>query len=195
MSRLGRAVMAAAVALLLAACVPVSNQPLSDPATARLTPELAGVWTARIENEQAGLHILFRDERLAELLLTAERRGNEGPRGEWMAFTFFPSRIGGHDYVNLRYVTQSGANQAEPPEGYLFAHYRLSPDGSLDVWTMSAGGAKQAIQSGLAGEIKKGKWVDEVRFAATTAELAAYLASHDPKTLFAEHMGTFRRLK
>ncbi len=190
-----KAALACLLALLLAACVPVSNRPLSDPAAARLAPELAGVWTARIEHEQAVLHILFRDERLAELLVTAERRGTEGPRGEWMAFTFFPSRIGGHDYVNLRYVTQSGANQAEPPEGYLFAHYRLSPDDGLDVWTMSADSAKQAIQDGLAGEVKKGKWVDEVRFTASTAELAAYLASHDPKMLFTEHLGTFRRSK
>lgn len=195
MSRTTKATLAGLLALLLAACVPVSNRPLSDPAAARLAPELAGIWTATIEDEEAGLHILFRDEGLAELLVTAARRRDDGPRGEWMAFTFFPSRIGGHDYANLRFVAQSGKNQATPPDGYIFAHYRFSPGGDLDVWTMSADSARQAIRAGLAGEVKKGKWVDEIRFTASTAELAAYLASHDPKTLFVDHMGRFRRLK
>lgn len=195
MRRLGRAAAVLALLWLPAACVPVSEQPLSDPETAKLEPRLIGTWTATIEGELAILHVLPRNERLAELLLVSSRTAAVGPRGDWMAFTLFPSRIGDTDYANLRFVAQSGENSPDLPEGYHLARFRLGPDDTLEIWPMRAEDAKRAIRDGLGGEIKDGKWVDEIRFTATTAELRAYLEGHDPAALFTERLGTFRRWK
>ncbi len=186
---------ALAVLLLSAACVPVSTHPLSDPKTARLIPGLAGAWRAIIEGEQAILHVLPRNDRLAELLVVSLRDARDTARGDWMAFTLFPSRIGGDDYANLRFVGQSGEGEPDLPEGYIFARFRLAADDTLDIWTMRAEAAREAIEGGLQGEVKEAKWVDEIRFTASTAILRAYLEKHGPVALFKEHLGSFRRWK
>ena len=95
------AVLALAV---LSACVPVSLHPLSDPDRADLDPRLAGTLWTQDGHERLYIHLLPRDQRLADAITVSIRRTAAEARGEWMAYTVYTTPLGSGDYANLKFV-------------------------------------------------------------------------------------------
>jgi len=109
-------------------------------------------------------------------------------------FSMFPSRIGGESYLNVRLVLRNGEDAGDDEKSYALVRYRISKDGVFTVWRMSEKKVIEDIEGGkLKGEVKKGRWVNEVKITASTDQLAQYVRNSDPKRLFGELIGSFRK--
>lgn len=179
------------LALVLAGCVPESVHPLSDPAQAKVDSRLIGLWSARIDNEDAILHFVPRSDGWTEIVMVTYR--NQREDGEWSVFRMFPSRIGGKNYMNVRFIAE--AAERAPSKRFHLARYRLSQDGALTVWSMSAPAGRSAIKAGLKGSIRKARFGDDIVIEAKPAELAEFLRGTDTEKLFSNRIGPFRRIR
>lgn len=179
------------LALLLAACVPDSRHPLSDPDKAVIDSRLTGLWVSRIDDEDAFVHFLPKGESEMDILTISYTKDGGA---SWSAFTMFSSRIGDEWYMNVRASAANGRSADEDKgHGYFLYRYRVSGNGELMVWSMAPSAAVAAIESGLAGTVRKGKWTEEITITAPTGALAGYVGKSDPEWLFGELVGTFRR--
>ena len=116
LSRLARPVLACA-ALVLAGCPLVSDQPLSDPAAARVDPALVGAWNTK-DPETGELHTLtFLAFNEHELVAFAP--GISGGRVD--AFRVFVTPIEGERFLN---VQELGTGSS----GWFLIRYRLEAD-------------------------------------------------------------------
>jgi hypothetical protein len=177
--------------LALAACVPETVHPLADPAQAKADSRLAGLWLTRIDNEEMFLHFIPRSDGWTEIVSVSYRNDHEG--GEWTVFRMFPSRIDGRDYMNVRFIAE--AEERSTSKRFYLARYQLDQDGALTLWSMKRKPAIAAIEGGLPGSVKKGRFVDEIIIKANTAELVEYLRQADVKALFGHKIAVFRRVR
>ena len=179
------------LALILSACLPESVHPLSDPAQAKVDARLVGLWSARMDDEDAFLHFIPGSDGWTEIVMVSYRNGREA--GEWSAFRMFPSRIDGRDYMNVRVVAEA----AERSESKLFvlARYHLSQDGALTIWSMSGLAGRSAIKAGLEGSVRKSAFGDDILIEAKSAELVEFLRRSDIEELFDNMIGPFRRIE
>lgn len=175
--------------LILAACVPETVHPLSDPAQAKADSRLAGLWSIRIENEDMFLHFIPRSDGWTEIVSVSYRNNREA--GDWTVFRMFPTRIDGRDYMNVRFIAE--AEERSKSKRFYLARYQLAQDGALTLWSMGRKPAIAAIKAGLRGTVKKGSFVDEVIVKANTAALVEYLHRADVENLFGHKIGVFRR--
>ena len=116
-----------------------------------------------------------------------------GP-GTWYAFRMFPSRIAGHAFMNLRLIAPE-EGQGDFRGGYLLARYEITEKDELTVWLLDDKGATAAIKSGLAGDVKRGRWTSEVTIVTSTEEWVSYVQTIDPARLFGMEYATFQRIK
>ena len=65
------------LALILSACVPESVHPLSDPTQAKVDVRLVGLWSARMDKEDAFLHFIPRSDGWTEIVMVSYRNGRE----------------------------------------------------------------------------------------------------------------------
>ena len=177
------------VVLILSACVPESVHPLSDPAQAKVDARLVGLWSARIDDEEAFLHFIPHSDGWTEIVMVSYSNGREA--GEWSVFRGFPSRIDGRDYMNVRFIAEA-AERAESKRFFLL-RYHLSQDNTLTVWTMSGPAAHAAVEAGLNGTITKAQFGDDVLIEAEPDELADFLRGSDIEVLFDNKVGPFQR--
>lgn len=177
--------------LILAACVPETVHPLSDPAQAKVDSRLAGPWSARIDNEDVFLHFIPRSDGWTEIVSVSYRNNREA--GDWLVFRMFPTRIDSRDYMNVRFIAE--AEERSKSKRFYLARYRLGQDGALTLWSMGGKPAIAAIKGGLRGTVKKGSFVDEIIVKANTAELVEYLRRTDVENLFGRKIGVFRRVR
>ncbi len=178
------------LAILLAACVPESRHPLSNPGSAVVDQRLTGVWKTKIDDETVIAHFLEKSDGEMRIVAVAHK---DGGGGGWTTYSMFVSRLGDEWYMNVKFVGENGKpNEIEDPP-YHLVRYRISEDGKLTIWTMAKPAVIAAIESGLAGKVKKGKWFNETLITAPTDELAAFVRSSDPQRLFANPLGPFRR--
>ncbi len=176
--------------LLLAACVPRSMHPLSDPELARVDTRLVGLWSARIEEDDVYLHFVPRADGWTEVVSVSYNTDRAG--GDWLVFRMVATRIDGRDFMSLKFIAE--ANERAHSEFFHLARYRLSRDGELTIWTMPQEAAAKAIQAGLAGKIRKGRFGDDVLLTATTTDLASYLSRAGDGSLFSNRLAVFRRV-
>ncbi len=77
---------------------------------------------------------------------------------------------------------------------YFLCRYRITKDGELMAWAMTEEAVIADIKSGkVKGEVREGRWTNDVRITAATKELAAYVTRASAQRLFASLIGTFRR--
>ena len=178
----------AGLLLVLGACVPEAIHPLSDVADAKVDQRLAGPWFAHIDGEDVHAHFVPQSDGWTAIVTVSYRKS--GDNGDWMVFRMVPARIGNGDYMSVQFVAQDG--EPEPQKTYFPIHYRLSAEGVLGVWRMSDETAMAAIEGGLPGSVKKGRWTNTTVVTATTAQWAAFLKDADPEQLFPVKIGGFR---
>lgn len=162
-------------ALLLAACVPTSLQPLSPVAKAQTDARLPGTWIFRDEKEVGYLHIADAEPgaELAILQVTQTPRDGAKKDAEYVGHA---SHLDSGDYLNLRAAGNLRV-AGKQKDGYLLVRYRFDAQGYLEVGLMNAKPVHEAIERGaLAGEITEHKgWADDVRITATPEALRRFV--------------------
>ncbi len=185
------AVLWVTLAFSLAACLPESTHPISDPATAEVDQRLAGMWFGGPPNEPSDLYFasfLPQDDNTTDILTLSFEEGG----GEWIRFSMTPSTVGDHTYMNILYRDQSDDDDFF--ENYLLCYYFFDEEGRLQIWSFSNERISEAIENGLPGTVKKGSWVDDIKITASSEELQAFLLSQDPKELFTEPVGIYKNI-
>ena len=166
----------------LASCEPpASDNPLSDPATAKVDSKLVGMWRGQRDGDVVFLHVTGKDKGLIDVTLL----GNDTKKGSVvLTFEGFVSELGGKRYLNLRPKTKKGEpfdDAWDVRPRYLFAHYELK-GGALALSIMQEDLVKAAVKGGkLKGHLEG----DEVILNEETPKLAEFVKSSDHGKLFA----------
>jgi hypothetical protein len=195
--------MAMAALVAIAGCVPPESvNPLSDPATAKADPRLAGAFAANLDGGEAWLHFNPREgSAVVDVVLIGY-----DPRDGAMVLHYeaFPTQIGKYGYLNLRakkFEDMLETKYARSPN-YIFARYEIAKDGALTLSVMDDTPVEKAIGKGeIDGKISKAGETTDLGavtgngtfLTADSAKLAAWVAkSTDPK-LF-NTLGVFRKV-
>jgi hypothetical protein len=197
--------LAAAVAGMaaIAGCVPPESvNPLSDPATAKADPRLAGAFSASLDGGEAWLHFNPREgSAIVDVVLIGY-----DPRDGAMVLHYeaFPTQIGKYGYLNLRAKKFDDMLETkyERSPTYIFARYEIAKDGALTLSVMDDTPAEKAINKGeVQGKISKGGENTDLGtvtgngtfLTADSAKLAAWVAKSTDPALF-NTIGVFRKV-
>lgn len=164
--------------VVLTACVPYSNLPLTPPDKDAIDPSVLGTWFWNEAQEAGYIHIGL-DERsgLLRVMMLSFDGEMELDVSEFSGHT---STVSGNRYLNLRWV-----RPAEEDSGYLFIKYDAKGD-KLGIALMDSDAVETAIERGsLQGEVKKANWTSTVRITAAETDLQQFVLRHD-KELFPE---------
>jgi hypothetical protein len=179
--------MRALVALLvLAACEPPeSDHPLSDPASAKPDPRLAGHFFGRVNDADCFVHVVPAAGASVDLVMVVNEKDKGAFVLHWQGFS---TTVGGKTYLNLQRKTfpDRYGEKFDLSPGYIFARYSVAKDGSLTLWSMEEDAVKRALKA-VDGEIKN----DNVLLHAPSARLAAFVEKEEK--LF-KLFGSFRRV-
>lgn len=188
----------AVLALALTACWPISVNPIKGTGATLADPKLAGVWEGRFgDPDEKGdgttfIHFLPKaDEGYGALTI---KHGADSESG-WASYAITTAEVKGTSYMNVRLL--SSDDKAGDPtfaQFFTFVRYEVS-DTTLDIFTIDEAKVIAAIEGGkLKGEVEKRQFTTDVKITAESAEIDAFLAASDPKTLFSEHLVHVTRL-
>ena len=164
--------------VLLTACVPYSNQPLTPPEKDTVDPAIFGTWFWNEGQETGYIHI-GRDEE-SGLLLVMMLSFNSAMEMDVSELSGHTSTVNGSRYLNLRWV-----RPADEGAGYMFVKYQVSGE-KLGISIMDDDPVEKAIEQGtLQGQVNREKWTSSAQITAEQADLQRFLLSHD-KELFPE---------
>lgn len=184
-------------AVLLAACYPTTREPIGSTGAMTADARLVGGWKAineEAKDEPTFLFFLRRDADKLECLLVTADKGDK--KGEWMSFEALTGKAGAHAFLNGRTLLDDGKKPADANTDWTPVHYRFDADGTLRLFTLDEKAIGAAIKKGeIKGEIKEGSLGDEVRITAEAKAVDAFFAGRDPKTVFKQTLGVYRRLK
>ncbi len=204
----------AACLLIACGCIPESQQPLSDPATAQRDDRLIGLWEQTLPNgDRQYYHVGAEPEKPLD---PTAGQVEPGLMRFWLighnfstkqvtkpfGMRFFVSHIGSDDYLNLVLPLDDPAESPSQParaqtHTYWLLRYRVSGD-QLELWGIPLDVAAAEVDSGrLAGEVVRedGK-VQSVTFREPTEKLVAYLQGGGNRTLFPDSSrSVYRRVR
>ncbi len=184
------------LAVLLAACYPTTQTPIGS--TGPKTPDarLLGVWKSIPKDPKDGPSYLFflpRKDKL-EAIMVYPAKGDD--KGSWMSFAVLTGKAGSNDFLNGRQLLDDGEAPKDASKDYTPVFYRFDKGGTLRLFVLGEKPIEDAIAKGeIKGEVKKNSFGDDVRITADAKMVDAFFAAHDPKTLFTDVLGTYRRMK
>jgi hypothetical protein len=186
-------VVALAAAVLLAGCYPTSVHPIGSTAPSSIDARLVGGWKALPKDKKSNPTYLFflqRKEGMEAVMVGAPDAGDDGG---WMTFGVTTAKLGANTFMSGRTLLDDGKVSKDPD--YTPVFYRI--DGQmLRLYVLDTDAIEAAINKGeIKGDIKKNSYGDDVRITADAKAVDAFFASHDPKKLFTEELGTYRRLR
>ncbi|MBD3789668.1 MAG: hypothetical protein IE885_04780 [Campylobacterales bacterium] len=173
--------------LILAGCVPDSDNPLTDPNKEPIDPSILGTWFWADGNETGYIHIgLDEKSKLLKLIMVDFDKDKELEASKFSGHT---TSLEGNNYLNLKWV-----HPLQPDtKGYLCVKYIASSD-SLGISLMDSEVVEKAIQNGsLKGNIVKEKWSTSVHITEDQKKLQKFIHLKD-KELFPE-MNYLQKLK
>jgi len=179
-----------AALLGLGGCLPVSQNPLSSPETAKADARLAGVWYGKSGEDTVFLHFVPGPTAKMDV---AEVDHQKDGNAHTELYTMFPTVIDDVHYLNVQ--EKKGSDKS-----YHLARYQISSGGALTIWLMSEKPVVKAIDaekiSGKVGKKDPSKQLDtrEVSITASTEHLAAFVSKSDPEILFADKFCTFKKV-
>ena len=180
------------LAAALAACVPESEHPLSNPDMAAIDERLVGLWTGELIDEPVYLHVLRRTEQTLQFLLV---KPEEPPvAGSWFALAVHSSEIDGAWYINAKSLAEEEMIHDLAGEDYLLLRYDVTGGGELVVWTMSDMLFNDIRNGALEGTVKNGDLFDTFRITAETGSLVEYIRRKGPEAVFGVEVARFRRI-
>jgi hypothetical protein len=179
--------------LALAACVPTTRHPLLGPDEGVNDARLTGAWAGTVDKQRVYFHFIAQNADGFHVLgLT---HGGPEEHGGWSAYGVRTTQLGATRYLSVELLVDD-AKLVDDEERFLVMRYRLGPTGELEVWTMSEEPVILDIEAGkLAGEVDKGRFATDIDIAATTGQLAAYVAAADPERVFADLFVTLKRME
>lgn len=184
------------LAALLAACYPTTQTPIGS--TGPTTPDvrLLGVWKGMPKDPKDGPDYLFflpRKDRL-EAIVVYPAKGDD--KGSWMSFAVWCGKAGSNNFLNGQQLLDDGIAPKDANKDYTPVFYRFDKDGTLRMFVLGEKPIEDAIAKGeIKGEVKKNSFGDDVRITADAKMMDAFFATHDPKTLFTDPLGVYRRVK
>jgi hypothetical protein len=186
---------AAALALLAAACLPVTSKvPVGTSVGFKVDPALLGTWKATGPDggEPAYIHILGADDgTMTAILVTPPQKEN---LGDWSVYRLRVAALGTNHIVNAQ---ETIAND-KPSEGPLaqlnvLLLYRASGPGKIVLYQMDDKAAADAIRAGeIAGDIEPGDNGD-VHITASEPALDAFMKTPRAAKLFSKALVTLIR--
>lgn len=175
-----RIVFLGAIALAVASCVPVSQNPLADLVKAKPDPRLEGVFEYRDESGDGGfVHFVGRQDGLTDVVLVEHEKSG----ADVSVFEMVPARLGEHDYMSLREKKKAGGD-------WMIARYEVDAS-ELRVGLLIPKPVAEAIEAKeLAGDAGH---EGSPRITASAAELGAFFARPEATRLF-QPLKTMKRV-
>jgi hypothetical protein len=184
------------LAALLAACYPTTQTPIGS--TGPKTPDvrLLGVWKGTPKDPKDGPNYLFFLPRKDKLEAVMVYPAKDDDKGGWMSFEVRTGKAGSNDFLNGIELLDDGEAPKDTSRDYTPVYYRFDKDGTLRLFVLGEDQIENAISKGeIKGEVKKNSFGDDVRITADAKIVDAFFATHDPKTLFTDPLGVYRRVK
>lgn len=187
-----------AVVLLLAGCIPTSENPIVTP-NAKPDKALTGAWRGTLEDGGlVYLHFLrSKDNVLKAILITRENPEDadyEG-QGEWAAFTLVTAKVAGTRYMSALFDYDDGEPVTGETRGYHLLRYTIAGDGTLSIFSVDDQALSHAVETGkLAGKIDRDQFTTDVRVTSPSNALVAYLKTIDPAVLFPKPFAALTRI-
>ena len=187
---LGAAPGAAAALMLLYGCLPESREPVTASTEAVEDVQLAGTWVAEFDGGRVYLHVL-RSEDANMDVVTVSQEPDGG--GDWDEYRGYVSVVGDRRFANLQSVIEGGSGELEDTPFVVVGYAFDGPD-RLTVRFLSEAAIGTAIEEKrLLGEVTDAGEGQSVLITDSSANLAQFLASADPATVFDKSL-VFQRL-
>jgi hypothetical protein len=162
----------------MGACIPYSDNPLTDPDKEKMDSSLYGSWYWRDENEAGFVHIGL--DETSGLLRVIMLDLDTEDRIDVCEFMGHPSRLDKKSYLNLKWVRPKNKE-----DGYIFVKYHTTRD-AFAISMVDRDAVIKAIEGAtLKGTIAEGKWFSSVRITEGQKTLQQFMLAHDEK-LFKE---------
>ncbi len=176
--------------LALAACVPESNNPAGDPASAVHDGDLYGLWGADWEDGRLFLHVFDAGQGLIDVYTVNHKKDGGGEADHYQGFV---SAVGKRRIVNLQLVDANGEDSGGAAT-YVFVAYQMTAPGKLEVHFIDDKVFIAAVTAGtLKGQVT-GEGADQtVLLTDDSARIADFMARQDDATLYGKGI-LFRRL-
>ena len=189
-------VAALAAAFVLAGCYPTIVHPIGSSAPSTADARLIGAWQSLPKGKEGKnmdnrtfVFFLQRKTGMEAVMVGAPEKGDDGG---WMTFGVTTAKLGGNDFMSGRTMLDDGKEGKDP--NYTPVYYRIKGN-MLRVYVLGSDAIEAAIKKGeIKGDVHKNSYSDDVNITADTKAVDAFFASHDPKKLFTEELGTYRRL-
>lgn len=170
----------ASVCLLASGCVDSEN-PLSDPETAKPDERLAGIWRAVEKDSVTYYHVGQAGDQFPKgvmrMVLVAHKKGQVTT----LEFLVFPTTLGNRSYLNILCLDVKGRRESLEEDhnwsvqtDYTIYQYRVDGD-KLSAWPMDAKAKTKAIKDGkIKGRLETNEKMSESTFIDTTENLARF---------------------
>jgi hypothetical protein len=170
--------------LLLAACVPTSENPILSKAGAS-GADLIGSWRGKMQ-DGAAVHMHFLKTKaggITALLVTTEGEKGKDDDG-WAAFSIVTAKVKGTRYISALWLFDDGKPVEGREKGYHLMRYVLDGE-RLQLYGVNEDKLIAAVKSGkVEGKIEGEGTAAEVRLTASSHKLARFLRRADPADLF-----------
>jgi hypothetical protein len=190
MARLWTPAAAILLSLVLAACVPESQNPTGNPAEAVHDPAIFGLWEADWEDGRLFLHVFDAGQGMIDVYTVNHKKDGGGEADHYQGFV---STVGNRHIVNLQTV-DSGGEDSGGAATYVFVAYQTDASGKLDVHFIEDKSFIAAVTAGkLKGQVTGEGAEQTVLLTDDSAKIAAFIAQQDDATLYGKDI-LFRRL-
>ena len=179
-------------ALLLAGCVPTSENPIVSKSGAN-DPALLGTWRGKMDDDETlFMHVLAGKAGAVTALLVS---GKSGGDSGWASFRIVTAEVKGTHYISALWLLDDGKPVEEGEKGYHLMRYEIRPDGSLQMFAVDEDKLKQAVKDGKVGGKTEGEGASgDVRLTASSEKLEKFLKRIDPAELFDKPFATLSKL-
>ena len=180
MQRLWSRFGAVILTLVLAACIPESQNPAGDPAAAVKEPGLNGLWQADWEDGRLFLHVFDSGQGMIEVYTVNHKRDGSGEADHYEGFI---SAVGKRRIANLQ-TAGTGEEDSGGAATYVFIAYELQPDGRLAVHFVNDKPFIAAVTAGkLQGQVTGEGDNQTVLLTDETKKISDFIAAQDDATL------------
>ena len=190
------------IVLTLTACLPTSENPVTNPGRPATDADLIGTWYGALEDgdDALYLHVLRSDTDEEDeapdgmdMILVADAEDDDGG---WAILYALSAQFDDHGYLSIEFKEDSGEPVDEDFHGYHLYNYRIEGKDKdiLRIRPIDEDELEELIETGqLAGTITKQQFSTDVRVTASQQDLTHYFETLDPEALFQDEFGRFRK--
>lgn len=175
---------------LLAACIPDSYYPLSQPGDYSFDSGALGVWSGDFDGLPTEIHISQRNTSVLDVTVYENWGTPDGGADDWDESYYWAhfTDVGGYNVVNVAFDSDDGTR-------YFFADYAFGDDGALMLWFMDQDIVAAAIRAGaLAGTVEEDPDLgDFVTITDRPENILALIRAHEREEIFTFEYGPFYR--